>query len=107
MLQIQKIRNVSAPKSNEDSQAAPRMLKIVLTDGVNYCQGVELGNLTFLNHNKTAPGAKLLIKNANFTSGYLMLEQNSCQLLGGQVEAMYEKWQINKSMFKHSRARCK
>lgn len=42
ILQVQKIRNVSAPKDNEESQAAPRLLKLTLTDGHNSCSGVEM-----------------------------------------------------------------
>ncbi|KAH1028122.1 hypothetical protein HUJ05_001515 [Dendroctonus ponderosae] len=42
VLQIQKIRNISAPKAKEGSQAAPRMLKITLTDGESYIQAIEM-----------------------------------------------------------------
>lgn len=41
MLQLQKIRNISAPKDNEESQAAPRLMKLVLTDGHTTCSAVE------------------------------------------------------------------
>lgn len=33
VLQIQKIRNVTAPKINESSNAHPKLLKLTLTDG--------------------------------------------------------------------------
>ena len=33
VLQVQKLRNISAPKDNEESQAAPKLWKITLTDG--------------------------------------------------------------------------
>ncbi|CAB3235794.1 unnamed protein product [Arctia plantaginis] len=39
VLQIQKIRNVSAPKANEESSSAPRMLKLTLHDGKSICTG--------------------------------------------------------------------
>ncbi|KRT80286.1 hypothetical protein AMK59_7358, partial [Oryctes borbonicus] len=103
VLQIQKIKNISAPKSNQDSQAAPRMLKLILTDGHNHCQAIEIGILSFLNHNKTPPGSKLLIKKANINSGYIFLDDNSCVLLGGKVPSLYEKWEINKTIAKHTR----
>jgi len=32
VLQIQKIRNISAPKANENSKTAPKLLKIALSD---------------------------------------------------------------------------
>lgn len=41
VLQLQKIRNVSAPKDNEDSQLAPRLMKLVLTDGHTTCSAIE------------------------------------------------------------------
>lgn len=40
VLQVMKVRNVSAPKSNEESKAAPRLLKIQLTDGQNVFSAV-------------------------------------------------------------------
>lgn len=48
MLQIQKLRNVAAPKSNEESRAAPRLLKLFLTDGKNNFQAVEVEHISFL-----------------------------------------------------------
>ena len=33
MLQVVKLRNISAPKDNEESQAAPRLWRLTLTDG--------------------------------------------------------------------------
>lgn len=48
VVQVQKVRNISAPKANEDSQAAPRMLKIVLTDGHTLCHAVEVENINTL-----------------------------------------------------------
>lgn len=107
VLQIQKIKNISAPKSNQDSQAAPRMLKLILTDGQNHCQAVEVADLPFLNHNKTAPGSKLLIKRAVINSGYIFLDENSCMFLGGKVQSLYEKWEINRIVSKHNRSSCK
>ena len=48
VVQIQKIRNVSAPKANEESRSAPRMLKLTLTDGHTCCQAVELESIPSL-----------------------------------------------------------
>ena len=42
VLMVTKIRNVAAPKVKEDSGAAPRMLKISLTDGIMTCHAVEV-----------------------------------------------------------------
>ncbi|VTJ88732.1 Hypothetical predicted protein, partial [Marmota monax] len=41
VLQIQKILNIAAPKDNEESQAAPRMLRLQMTDGHTSCIAVE------------------------------------------------------------------
>ncbi|KAF4520723.1 hypothetical protein B566_EDAN004843 [Ephemera danica] len=48
VVQVQKIRNVSAPKANEESKAAPRMLKLLLTDGNSSCQAIEVEHLPAL-----------------------------------------------------------
>lgn len=46
VLQIQKIRNVAAPKDHEESQGAPRMLRIQMTDGHTNCAGIEFKHLS-------------------------------------------------------------
>lgn len=48
VVQIQKVRNISAPKANEESRAAPRMLKLILTDGHAVCHAVELETINAL-----------------------------------------------------------
>ena len=40
--QVQKVRNVAAPKANEESGFAPRMLKLTLTDGVTSLNALEM-----------------------------------------------------------------
>lgn len=47
---MQKVRNVSAPKANEESQGAPRMLKITLTDGHTNCLAVEMEQIASLRY---------------------------------------------------------
>lgn len=42
VVQIQKIRNVSAPKENEESHYAPRLLKLTFTDGKMNCNAIEI-----------------------------------------------------------------
>lgn len=106
-MQIQKIRNVSAPKANEESQAAPRMLKLTLTDGHNFCQAIEILPISSLSCDRTPPGSKILIKNARVVSGYIMLQPNNVSYLGGKVPALYEKWELSKDALKNSRRSCK
>lgn len=107
VLQIQKIRNISAPKSNEESQGAPRMLKLSLTDGESYVQALELLPLNFISRDKTPPGTKILIKNAKVSFGYLLLTPNNCSLLGGRVPALIERWELAKSIKNNQRRNCK
>ena len=50
-----------------------------------------------MNRFGTAPGSKLLLKgNAQVNQGIILLTNANCKLLGGKVESMYEKWQLNK-----------
>ncbi|XP_025831732.1 tudor domain-containing protein 3-like isoform X2 [Agrilus planipennis] len=98
VLQIQKIRNVSAPKANQDSQAAPRMLRLILTDGHTTCQAVEIKEIPKLSHKNTPPGTKLLVNGAKVSSGCIILESNNCTVLGGIVPALHEKWEITKNI---------
>ncbi len=57
-MQVTKIRNVSAPKINEESKTAPRMLKISLTDGKTTVHAVEMSKIDGLSLS-TAPGTKI------------------------------------------------
>ena len=45
VLQIQKIRNISAPKANEDSGAAPPLLRLQLTDGHTTVMALVLNSI--------------------------------------------------------------
>ncbi|KAF5284577.1 hypothetical protein FQR65_LT02403 [Abscondita terminalis] len=98
ILQIQKIKNISAPKANPNSQAAPRMLKLTLTDGHTNCQAVEISNLNFLSCSNTSPGTKILINRAKVSANCILLQPNCCTLLGGKVPALYEKWELSKNL---------
>lgn len=46
VLQVQKVRNISAPKDHEESQGAPRMLRLQMTDGHTTCVGLEFKHLS-------------------------------------------------------------
>ena len=45
VLQVKKIEIISAPKQNVESEAAPRMLKVTLSDGKTICHGVEFDHI--------------------------------------------------------------
>ncbi|KAK9509010.1 hypothetical protein O3M35_006426 [Rhynocoris fuscipes] len=105
IVQIQKIRNISAPKSNEESQGAPRLLKFILSDGSQSCTALEINSLPFLSLN-TPPGTKLRLKGEIvITSGILHLNSSNVELLGGVVSNLVEKWNMNRSLAKHTRGR--
>uniref|UniRef100_A0A0C9PW73 TDRD3 protein n=1 Tax=Fopius arisanus TaxID=64838 RepID=A0A0C9PW73_9HYME len=107
VLQIQKLRNVSAPKSNEESRGAPRMLRLYLTDGKNNYQAVELDQLPSITLN-TPPGTKILLKSggAPTSHGIILLKPfNISSVLGGKVPALIEKWELNRKLAVHSRMR--
>ena len=66
-MQVTKIRNVSAPKINEESKTAPRMLKISLTDGKTTVHGVEMSKIEGVSLT-TAPGTKVkLLKSVSLS----------------------------------------
>ncbi|XP_050583231.1 tudor domain-containing protein 3 isoform X1 [Bombus affinis] len=107
VLQIQKVRNVAAPKSNEESRAAPRLLKFFLTDGKNNFQAIEVEHISFLSLN-TPPGTKILIGcgNVAMSHGIILLRpSNIAQVLGGKVTNLVEKWELNKKLALHTRMR--
>ncbi|XP_034245834.1 tudor domain-containing protein 3 isoform X2 [Thrips palmi] len=109
VVQLQKVRNVSAPKANEESQAAPRMLKVTLTDGHSTCHAVEIERIPALTLN-TPPGTKILLKsspgeeNIPVCSNFLLINGSRAEILGGRVSHMIEKWELNRSLAKHKRS---
>lgn len=104
VVQIQKVRNVSAPKANEESTSAPRMLKLTLHDGKSSCTGLETRPIPSLSIN-TPPGTKLLLKNEDLevVHGVIWLSPIVISVLGGKVSHMIEKWELNRSLAKHTR----
>lgn len=108
MVQLQKVRNVSAPKANEESGAAPRMLKVTLTDGHSTCHALEIERIPSLTLN-TPPGTKIMLKsksgeeNIPVCSNFLLLNSDRAEVLGGRVVPMIEKWELNRSLAKHKR----
>ncbi|XP_022211257.2 tudor domain-containing protein 3 [Drosophila obscura] len=105
VLQVQRVRNIAAPKCNEESKAAPRLLQLDLSDGQNCIQGLELESVPALNLN-VAPGSKIYFKadKLQLMQGFLLLRPNELQLLGGRVDAMYEKWDLARTMLKYARS---
>ncbi|XP_068178251.1 tudor domain-containing protein 3 isoform X2 [Antennarius striatus] len=104
VLQVQKVRNVSAPKDHEESQGAPRMLRLQMTDGHTTCVGLEFKHLSKISIN-TPPGTKVkLLGTVQVKNGLLLLDDSKISVLGGEVDPMVEKWELQRSLAKHSRS---
>lgn len=98
VLQVGKIRNVSAPKDNEHSSVAPRMLKLSLTDGSNTVNAIEYEQLSDISL-KTPPGTKVkLVGRIVLSQGCIKLTRSCVKVLGGRVEKLYTKWKIAQDM---------
>lgn len=101
ILQILKIRNISAPKCNEESKAAPRLLQIDFTDGHTLCNGLEFEHITALSLS-TPPGTKVKLKGSiKLNQGNLLLLSTNVQKCGGNVVAMVEKWESQRALAKY------
>uniref|UniRef100_UPI00398F86CE tudor domain-containing protein 3 n=1 Tax=Pristiophorus japonicus TaxID=55135 RepID=UPI00398F86CE len=104
VLQLQKIRNISAPKDHEESQAAPRMLRVQLTDGNVNCIGIEFSHLSKISLN-TPPGTKVrLFGTVKIKNGFLLLNDANIFVLGGEVDQLIEKWELQRSLAKYNRS---
>ncbi|XP_061558542.1 tudor domain-containing protein 3 isoform X2 [Phycodurus eques] len=102
VLQLQKLRNISVPKDIE-SQGGLRMLRLQMTDGHTTCSGLEFKHLTKISLN-TPPGTKIkLLGTVLVRNGFLLLDDSKMSILGGEVEHMVEKWELQRSLAKHSR----
>uniref|UniRef100_A0A0A9W9G3 Tudor domain-containing protein 3 n=1 Tax=Lygus hesperus TaxID=30085 RepID=A0A0A9W9G3_LYGHE len=105
VVQIQKIRNISAPKANEESQTANRMLKLLLTDGSQVVPAIEMTKLSSISLN-TPPGTKLRLKGEIiFSCGILQLNSDQVEMMGGTVTNLVDKWTVNRELSKHTRGR--
>jgi tudor domain-containing protein 3 len=105
VLQLIKIRNIAAPKENETSGAAPPMFRLTLTDGTISLNSlvIDHDNNKQLNLN-IPPGTKILIKNTvKIKSNLLILNNQTYQILGGNVQYLVEKWKTNRELQQHVR----
>lgn len=104
VLQIQKVRNVAAPRDNEESQAAPRMLRVQMTDGHTSCTAVEFSYISKISLN-TPPGTKVKLSGTvDIKNGFLLLSDSNTTVLGGEVEHLIDKWALQRSLLKHNRS---
>lgn len=103
VLQIQKIRNIAAPKCNEQSSSSPRFLQCELTDGVICMQSLEMNRINDLNIN-LPPGTKLYFNcdRIQIMHGFILLKAEDIVVLGGWIESLVEKWEMARRMQKFS-----
>ncbi|XP_035827003.1 tudor domain-containing protein 3 [Aplysia californica] len=105
VLQLQKLRVVSAPKDNEESQTAPRLCRLSLTDGHTTCSAVTLEAVKGLGVN-TPPGSKVLLSGTvEVETNFLLLNGKNTSLLGGHVESLADPWELKKTLAKQSQIR--
>ncbi|XP_055384233.1 tudor domain-containing protein 3 [Condylostylus longicornis] len=104
VLQISKIRNIAAPKADEENNYAPRLFQLELTDGVNQVQALEIEYISALSFN-TPPGTKIYLKceKIPLMQGMLMLKSNDVQVLGGRVAHLLEKWEMSRTLLKYAK----
>ncbi|XP_058116460.1 trithorax group protein osa [Anopheles ziemanni] len=104
VVQLVKLRNLGAPKVNEESKTAPRLLKLTITDGQTQYVALEHEPIPALSLN-TPPGTKILLKNGpiRITQGVMMLSDKNVTVLGGQVTALVEKWELSRTMAKYAK----
>ncbi|XP_065837446.1 tudor domain-containing protein 3-like [Oscarella lobularis] len=103
ILQVQKVRNVAAPKSNQTSMHSPRMLKLQLTDGHLSCSALEMTHVPHLKMS-LLPGSKIqLLGDVEVDHGFILLHEHNVRLLGGKVEGMIEKWELSQKLATHVR----
>lgn len=101
-MQVLNIRNVSAPKAHQESKTSPRLLQLDLTDGQAHCSGLEMEHISSIGLN-TAPGTKVVVKSpAKFVQGMILFSSQNISVIGGHVEALHEKWEINRTLAKYA-----
>ncbi|EEC04826.1 conserved hypothetical protein [Ixodes scapularis] len=104
VVQIQKVRNVSAPKSNPEADHSQCLLRLHLTDGTSYCSAIQWGKWSNISLS-TPPGSKILLKNEPIpvVNGFLLLAERDFKFLGGNVSHLIEKWELAKNLSHHKR----
>ncbi|CAF2746392.1 unnamed protein product [Rotaria sp. Silwood2] len=103
IVQLHKTRNVTAPKDNETSSNRPHLYRLTITDGHVFQNALVLPSLKNFNLD-TPPGVKLLLKpKTKILHGFYILNDQTCEVLGGTVNELVHKWKLNKLMGKHVR----
>ncbi|CAF0956842.1 unnamed protein product [Adineta ricciae] len=103
IVQLNKTRNVTAPKDNESSSGRSHLYRLSITDGHVFQNALILPSLRNFNLD-TPPGVKLLLKaKTKIVNGFYILNDQTCEVLGGTVTELVQKWKLAKLMGKHVR----
>jgi len=130
VVQLMEVRDISRPASKEaEHSSTGGLLRVVVTDGENEMSGVVLDPVPRLTRN-TPPGTKLRLQATAISSGFLLLSGGiasspgqdmaprrggggggggarngaNCEVLGGCVSALEEKWHDEKLMLARRRS---
>ncbi|XP_019380322.1 PREDICTED: tudor domain-containing protein 3 isoform X2 [Gavialis gangeticus] len=80
------------------------MLRLQMTDGHTSCTAVEYNYMSKISLN-TPPGTKIKLSGiVEVKNGFLLLDDNNIVVLGGEVEHLIEKWELQRSLAKHNRS---
>uniref|UniRef100_A0A915PQL8 Survival of motor neuron-related-splicing factor 30 n=1 Tax=Setaria digitata TaxID=48799 RepID=A0A915PQL8_9BILA len=95
VVQVVRPRNVSYPKYSEATHT-DGLIKVQLSDGFSSVQALQFEPIAKLNA-ETPPGTKVrLAGRIPIENGMLLINGTNCQVLGGSVEKMVEKWNLEK-----------
>lgn len=100
VLQLLRYRNVSVPRIKEElnqTDPAHSIIRLFFTDGHTAISAIVLQSIPGIT-SETPPGTKVLITGTVPVEGnFLILDRKNVKILGGRVEEMIEKWNVEKS----------
>ncbi|VDK82417.1 unnamed protein product [Litomosoides sigmodontis] len=101
VVQLSKNRNISYPRYSEATHT-DGLIKIQLSDGFSSVKALLFEPIPMLN-TQTPPGTKLrLVGKIPMENGMLLINETNCQVLGGSVQKMVEKWNMEKNWLQRS-----
>ncbi|KER32028.1 hypothetical protein T265_01809 [Opisthorchis viverrini] len=102
IVQVVRCRNIAIPLADEDHTnvtgpyTGPRLLRLALTDGRSTVAALDVDNNERLSMN-TPPGTKLrLMGTVPLCLGFLILQKQHVQVLGGNVMNLIKEWTMTK-----------
>lgn len=100
VLQLLRYRNVSVPRIKEElnqTDPAHSIIRLFFTDGHSSISALLLQSIPGITSD-TPPGTKILILGkVDVEGGFLILGKKDIRILGGKVDEMIEKWNVEKS----------